>query len=168
MTEGFYNKSFLMARSPGYKGIEETVVVMAELINNYKKNLDVRKKAIEIVGNSRSIKDQAEKIFNWIKKNINYVRDIYFVETLQTPVQTMKIKAGDCDDFSILAGSLLESIGIPVDIVVAGYGKKPDFRHVFLNIYFKGQRIAFDPTMKNKMGLRSSNATHFIIYKKRG
>jgi len=166
--EKFYNLSYLIDRSGGARGIRETVNLMYKLINKYKVNLNIRRLAIEIARGVKGDLKKSDRIFKWIRKHIEYVKDVNQVETIQTPIQTLKIRAGDCDDLSILAGALLESIGIPIEIVTAGYGKPPRDKHVFILIRIKGKRVPFDVTMFNRIGKHSRRASRFKIFEKRG
>jgi hypothetical protein len=61
----------------------------------------------------------------------------------------LELRAGDCDDMSILLAAMLEAVGHPVRLALAG----PDplqprlFTHVYLEVYYKGRWIPLDPTM---------------------
>lgn len=50
-------------------------------------------------------------IFDYIKENIQYVSDPRGVDQWSAPGETLKIGAGDCDDYAILLASMIESIG---------------------------------------------------------
>jgi hypothetical protein len=50
-------------------------------------------------------------IFDYIKENIQYVSDPRGVDQWSAPGDTLKIGAGDCDDYAILLASMIESIG---------------------------------------------------------
>lgn len=50
-------------------------------------------------------------LFDDTKKNIQYVSDPRGKDLWSTPGDTLKIGAGDCDDYAILLASLVESIG---------------------------------------------------------
>lgn len=77
---------------------------------------------------------EAKRVHQFVRDQIRYVKDIYGVETLQTPEKTLHIKQGDCDDKSTLAAALLESLGHPTRFLVVG--PKPDhFVHVFPQVY---------------------------------
>ena len=47
----------------------------------------------------------------WVAKNINYVRDPNF-ELVQRPEETLKLRAGDCDDVAVLLASMYEALGL--------------------------------------------------------
>lgn len=50
-----------------------------------------------------------EKILNFITSNIEYQSDLN--DEFLFPIETLVYRTGDCDDFSILAGTLLEEVG---------------------------------------------------------
>jgi hypothetical protein len=66
----------------------------------------------------------------------------------------LELRAGDCDDMTILLGSLLESIGHPVRLVLTG----PDplrpglFSHIYLEVNLRGDWIPCDATMPHPLG----------------
>jgi transglutaminase-like putative cysteine protease len=68
-------------------------------------------------------------IQEWVKRNITYRGDIVGVETLQTPVQTVLQKAGDCDDQSILVATLLATINHPSRFIAFAF-QPGEFAHV--------------------------------------
>jgi hypothetical protein len=70
---------------------------------------------------------QTMAIAEWVQARIYYVNEL--PETFQTPFRTVELGAGDCDDHAVLLAALLESIGIPVDLVAM----KIDgiWRHIF-------------------------------------
>ncbi len=68
-------------------------------------------------------------IFNKIVKNLIYASDPRAsADYVQFPLQTLKVKGGDCDDLSVLYCALLESIGIETSLV--DYRGGTDERHV--------------------------------------
>jgi transglutaminase-like putative cysteine protease len=67
-----------------------------------------------------------------VQDRITYVEEM--PERFQTPTTTIAMGYGDCDDFTTLIASLLESIGIESELVgmqwsVPGEGKF--YRHIF-------------------------------------
>jgi len=70
-----------------------------------------------------------------VQERIMYVRE--FPERFQTPPNTWRERAGDCDDFTTLIGSLLEAIGVPVQVVGMKVGGK--WRHVYPRALIDGR-----------------------------
>ena len=74
----------------------------------------VRKNAVELtrdcpVNNNACM---TNKIFNAVVANIKYVADARDIEHVQSVPKTLNIKAADCEDFTVLLSTYLESVGI--------------------------------------------------------
>src|SRR5262249_2987564 len=97
---------------------------------------------------------EACALFDWVKRNVRYTRDIFRVELLHTARRMLELKAGDCDDMTILLGSMLRSTGHPVRLVLVGF--RPARPHLYSHIYpevLVGTRwLALDATMKRPIG----------------
>lgn len=137
----------------GYLGTQRTVAHMQALIREGAKDFHVRQKAIDILL-ARGVKPkdylgEIKALFEWVQGNIRYTKDPFRVEVLHSPRRMLELRAGDCDDMSILLSAMLESIGHPVRLVLAG----PDplqprlFTHVYLQAHHRGRWIPLDPTM---------------------
>lgn len=74
---------------------------------------------------------EARAIQQWVRDRIRYVRDPAGLELVQTPEETLRIKSGDCDDKSVLAGTLLQAIGHPVRFRAVGISAPKQYQHVF-------------------------------------
>lgn len=142
----------------GYPGTQRTVEHLMALIQAGTKDFYVRQKAIDILlGKGVKPKDylgEIKALFEWVQHNIRYTKDPFRVEVLHSARRLLELRAGDCDDMTILLGSMLEAIGHPVRLVVTG----PDplrpklFSHIYLEAYHKGRWIALDATMPYPMG----------------
>lgn len=96
----------------------------------------------------------ARVIFSWIKSNIAFVNDPAGVETLQAPDLTLyKLRAGDCDDHSILVATMAGSIGIPARFVTIG-ANVDRFSHIFPELRIRGEWIAADTTARSGFGVK--------------
>lgn len=56
-------------------------------------------------------------LWNWVRTHVYYLDDPRNDDHFQTPEVTMKRLAGDCDDQTILLGSLLRAVGFQVRLV---------------------------------------------------
>jgi hypothetical protein len=114
-----------------FKDLDEELRFLRKLIVKFRGNPVIRDLAIKIINDtgveSRDKKLQALAIANWVKENIYYVHEL--PERFQFPDETLRSKAGDCDDFSTLIGSMLESIGIPSFLVAMNINGK--WSHIF-------------------------------------
>jgi hypothetical protein len=142
----------------GYLGTKRTVEYIKALIRSGAKDFFVRQRAIDILlergVTPKDYRGEIKALFEWVQQNVRYTKDPFRVEVLHSARRMLELRAGDCDDMTILLGSMLEAIGHPVRIVLAG----PDplqprlFTHVYLEAYDKGRWIPLDPTMPYPMG----------------
>ncbi|MEO8137429.1 MAG: transglutaminase-like domain-containing protein [Betaproteobacteria bacterium] len=142
----------------GYPGTLKTAAHIARLIRQGARDFHVRQVAIDIlVQRGVKPKDYAGEIkalFEWVQQNIRYTKDTVQVEVLHSARRMLAVQAGDCDDFSILLGAMLEAIGHPVRLVLTG----PDslqprlFSHVYVEANCRGRWLPLDATMPYAMG----------------
>lgn len=142
----------------GYPGTQRTVTRMQALIRQGVKDFYVRQKAIDILLEKgvrpKDYLGEIKALFEWVQQNVRYTKDAFRLEILHTARRMLELRAGDCDDMSILLGAMLESIGHPIRLVIVG----PDllrpnlFTHVYLEAYHKGRWIPLDATMPHPMG----------------
>jgi transglutaminase-like putative cysteine protease len=73
----------------------------------------------------------------------------------------LELRAGDCDDMTILLAAMLKAIGHPVRLVLVGFNpkRKAVFTHIYLEAFYKGHWIPLDATMDRPMGW-SPHADH--------
>jgi transglutaminase-like putative cysteine protease len=142
----------------GTRGTLVTARLIAQMIRDGAKDFYVRQKAIQIFRQvGAPPKDRWGEVcalFDWVRNNIRYTRDIFRVELLHTPRRMLELRAGDCDDMTILLGAMLLSTGHPVRLALAGF--RPHKPHVYTHIYpevsVRGKWIALDATMKKPIG----------------
>lgn len=80
----------------------------------------------------RDYNGEVNALFNHVRGTVRYVRDSYTMDQFQHPMRTFEFAGGDCDDYSITLGSLLQSIGYPVKLRVIQTTDAPDFSHIYL------------------------------------
>lgn len=102
-----------------FKDIDEELRYLRSLVTEWRGQPQIRNLAVQIVQDSgaemRDKKAQALAIASWVQGEIYYIHEL--PERFQTPAETLRIKAGDCDDSTTLVCSLLESVGIPSQLV---------------------------------------------------
>jgi hypothetical protein len=114
-----------------FGSIPEQLAYLRKMIDVYRATSWARTTAMEIIRaagcEARNHACFALAVGEEVQRRIMYVRE--FPERFQTPPNTWKDEAGDCDDFTTLIGSLLEAVGVPVQVV----GMKVDgkWRHVY-------------------------------------
>ena len=142
----------------GNRGTLATAGIIGRMIRDGAKDFLVRQKAIEIFRIAGvAPKDrfgEIRSLFEWVRRNIRYTRDIFRVEFLHTARRMLELRAGDCDDMTILLGAMLMSTGHPVRLILAGFRKqKPHcYSHIYLEANLGGNWIALDATMERPMG----------------
>jgi len=125
--------------SSGERGIDQTVGYMTDIIRAGSMWPELRPLALRIISGCRE-RDficMAEKIFQFVQMNMKFINDNHGVETLQTVpymIESMKrgIAHGDCDDFTIITGALLKTLGFQVKIRVLKFVGGRNFSHVML------------------------------------
>lgn len=140
--------------SSGDQGTAETISMMKQLIDQGMKDPEVNRAALFIL-NSAKVRDfdfggQRRAIFNWVAKNIRFVRDITGKETLRTPRETLTVMGGDCDDMTMLLCALFATTGNQVRIVTISSDPSPQhaFTHVFAEVLDGNKWVAADPARR--------------------
>jgi len=152
---------------------EHTVAKIKDVINQSAKNLRVRNMAANIVVGCPD-KDyfcEADAIYDWIKANTRYLRDIHGTELLFSPLVALDLIEsgqpfqGDCDDLTILTLSLLKSIGFPVAVRIAAYNGSQVYQHIYGLINIKGNWVRIEPIKKEaSLDWEAPNATKIKDY----
>jgi len=144
----------VMPLSEGDPGTIETVSMMWRLIQDGMRDPEINRAAMAIINCSRArpfnFADQRRAIFDWVSRNVRFVRDIAGKETLRTPHETLAVRAGDCDDMTMLLAALLGTIGNDVRIVTIGVlpggpQTPAPFSHVYAEVFDGNQWVAIDP-----------------------
>lgn len=127
-----------------------TLDKIRELIEKYKTSPEIRVLYSNILKgiDGRDTDKIIRAVDDYAQKNIRYQKDIYEVETLQSPLRTLSLGFGDCDDFTIVIGTLLEGAGIPTRIVLVSIRPDRVFHHVFPQSYNGREWITVDPVEK--------------------
>ena len=114
-----------------YGNVDNTVQMMCSIIEKYHYQVNdlanFLKKDTEL--------ETCKSIWNFVFNHVQYKRDRADREQLSTPARIWlnREKEGtpsDCDDHTVLVGSLLYCLGIPFKIRIAGYDGNP-FSHVY-------------------------------------
>lgn len=136
----------------------QTARMISRLICEGAKDFQVRRKAIDIFrAHKVPAKDrlgEVKALFEWVRRNVRYTRDIFQVELLHTARRMLDLRAGDCDDMTILLGAMLKSTGHPVRLCLVGF--HPEAVHAYSHIYpevnLRGKWIPIDATMNYPIG----------------
>lgn len=145
----------------GDAGTARTLTLMAALARGSDgvQNNQIRQLARSILVNGKvpAMNESAEAhaLSQWVNQTIRFTGEHsdQVQEALQSPVATLKMRTGDCDDFAILLSALLWSVGIQNRFQVskgsaAGDPNAP-YSHVFVTAKNKrtGEVLMLDPTL---------------------
>lgn len=147
----------LLTIPSGESGTDATVAKIIQGVQASLRHPATRLLALNILNRAgvpdRDTRSQLEALYQWVVKNIRYLRDPVGVELVQRPEVTVKLRGGDCDDHSGLLGALAASLGLPVRFRVIG--KTPDnFRHIYPEVDISGEWLPADTTARRSVGYR--------------
>jgi hypothetical protein len=135
----------------GDAGVEQTINQMRALADEALHDPSIIRLATDIVRGAPAFDDVAEAraLYDWMHSNIRFTKDPINKEKLYPPAELLKIRAGDCDDISMLLGVLLMAVGYPARLVtVAVPGQADQFSHVYIEGEVpagSGQWLPMDP-----------------------
>jgi transglutaminase-like putative cysteine protease len=142
----------------GSRGTLVTARLIAALIRDGAKDFYVRQRAIQIF-RQRNVRPrdrygEIRALFDWVQRNVRYTRDIFRVELLHTARRMLELRAGDCDDMTILLGAMLVSTGHPVRLVLAGFrpNRPHAYSHVYPEVLLDGRWVPIDASTSRPMG----------------
>ena len=128
------------------------------MIRDGAKDFYVRQKAIQIFRayqvRPKDRFGEVGALFDFVRRNIRYTRDIFRVELLHSARRMLEIRAGDCDDMTILLGAMLVATGHPVRLILAGFRRdKPHaYSHIYPEVNIRGRWIPIDATVEKPLG----------------
>lgn len=133
----------------GEAGTAQTIALMRQLVDEALRDPVFVRLATDIVRGAPAFDDfaEAQALYNWVRANIRFTKDPVTKEKLYPPQELLKIRAGDCDDISMLLGAFLMAVGYPARLVTVGANQNaPDqFSHVYVEGQIGGQWIPMDP-----------------------
>jgi len=150
---------------------EITTREIIKLAHKYKSDPLIRSLAVGICNDVESMDYHGEaiKIYEFVRDNVRFRRDIAGQELIQSPLVTLSQKysdkgigAGDCDDHTLLILSLLLSIGArDMKCRIIKYSNlSPEWQHIYPVITFAGKEYAMDAIRKNcKFGYEAPYAS---------
>lgn len=160
------SRATLKAIPNGAAGTRETLRIMARLVREYRKSLPIRELALSIVrqvAGHKNFRGQVAALHSWVQDNIQYVRDIEGVETVQTPLKTLDYMQGDCDDQSVLLATLLMSVGFRPRFVAIKTDSYGPFCHVFTEVSAGKKWLPLETTERWPAGKGPPNIASAMI-----
>jgi hypothetical protein len=167
----------------GLGGVRRTLQLMVHVASTFKTDLHVRTLAVCLVGGRVVTLNTGTQVryplcrpkdywaelcclHAFVRDHVRYVRDVVGVETLQTPIQTLNVLAGDCDDKAMLFCALAGSIGFETRYAAIGVHGEP-FSHVMAQAllenagqYVNAETILTDPPVE--LGWEPPDATEVM------
>jgi hypothetical protein len=100
-----------------------------------------------------SEKESAQKIWNFLKNDINYIEDDEN-QVVKSPSALIREKSGDCKSYALFTSGVLTNLGIPHHLVYTSYSWDPTPSHVYVEtesgIIIDGVWKAFNSEKKPK------------------
>lgn len=145
--------AFLFDQKDGLAGVQQTLDLMQSLKNAGKIDFVVRSLAQTITRNvpQKDFMGEIKALTDYVRDRIRYVRDVVGVETVQTPLKTLELGSGDCDDKSLLLAAMLESIGHKCRFQAVGF-REGSVCHVFCEVLYDGQWLPLETTEPVEIG----------------
>lgn len=111
-------------------------------------------------------------ICNWVAEKVIYTNDPLHVELLKDPerlceeIQARGHARGDCDDIGTLIATMCLQVGRNSQLVVAGFGAKGSYSHVFARVQDPrtSQWIVCDPVAGSDVGGMLRKVTTYEIW----
>ena len=143
----------LMGISNGAQGIRETLDIMSNLVVTYKSRQDMRELALYLTQDlpPKDYIGEIKRCHEFVRDHIRYVKDILEIETIQSPSQTVRQGAGDCDDKSTLVATLLACLGHSSRFVAIGFAPGK-FSHVLVQTKIKSEWVYVECTENVPLG----------------
>lgn len=149
----------ILRRLEDMAGVWQTLYIMKDYVNRYIFNKEIKdfvSKLILPISPNDEI-EIAKVIFDYIKANMKYVRDINNVEELQNPYHIFRklIKGeayGDCDDMAMISALMYKVVGFKTRFAVLSIGKDRVYNHVRTEILINGKYLPIELSSYKKFG----------------
>ena len=123
------------------KDINERVNYIRGMIKKYRYHPQTWELAAKIVGKrcgdtwcapEKDNDAEINAVFKWFRAHVRYARDPFQRDTFQAPHRTAEAGRGDCDDYAIGMGAVLQNLGYPVKLRVIQTRTSEDWNHIYL------------------------------------
>jgi hypothetical protein len=129
----------------GTLGVKQTLNAMRQYVRQYKTNPGIRTLSLQLTRHVPSYDKVGEvaALHGFVRDQIAYREDVEGVETLQTPVYTLQMTSGDCDDKATLLCTMLCCIGYQCLFYAIGQNGGP-FEHVMAGVRLGTRNIPLE------------------------
>jgi hypothetical protein len=123
------------------RGIDDRLKYIVAKIKQGRLHPNVREFAVKAVSKKcgdtwctpeKNWEAEVDTMFNVVRGHVRYVRDTYGIDLYQHAKRTLQFGGGDCDDYTITLGALLQAIGYPVKCRVIQTVDSDDWNHIYL------------------------------------
>lgn len=157
----------------GIAGTDVTVAEMNRLVKEGLRNPLIRLTALKIIRDAgiegRDFAGEIQAVFDWVLANVRYTKDPYKLEMVHSPDVVLKMRAGDCDDMSILLAALLQSLGHQTRFKVISSVDPETFNHVYAQVKAGNRWLSLDATVPNaRPGWESPKIYNSKVYELEG
>lgn len=158
-------------------GVERTIASMHSIVNASMDSNIVRGLASNLLSPGISDRVAIERVWAWIRNNVTFkgdesiARNLGFRESDNTEVLihpeviiSKRMREGDCDDYVMLAATLLGAMGIDSRFVtIAAIEGSKRFSHVYLEAWDRGSEewIAFDGSHGKWLGWKADEDSSY-------
>lgn len=154
----------------GEAGIKATLRYMVAYVRTYKKDVGIITLARQLLdgapgsANGKNFSDFVTLLQHFVRDKIRYVRDPHNgPEMVQTPIRTLDIRTGDCDDKATLLAALLASIGLATRFVAIGLNSGP-LSHVLAEVRLGNAWVPLETILDDKEpGWFPDNVTTYMV-----
>jgi hypothetical protein len=144
----------------GVQGIKDTLRCMGRLIQQGKRSMQVRDKALSLIKHlpPKAYRKEVEALHQYVRDSMRYCQDTTDIEVVQTADASLRIMQGDCDDKAVLLCSLLESIGHKTRLVAIGFSPGI-YEHVLLDTLIGPYWVSCEATEDVDIGWEPQSGT---------
>ena len=181
MARSLFDGQPVVMRRAEFDSQQEQVAFLRQMVSAYRSTHTISSLARDIVFRQYQCRPKrrlahAVALAHWVQQHITYVNE--GEETFQTPLATLRQGYGDCDDLTTLIASLVESLGIPCELVAVAwaepsplFGRKvaagwtkvfseERYRHIFPRAVISGggrvRRVPLDATLDQPVQLMTN------------
>lgn len=147
----------LLGIPDGPAGIAATLQYMQAWARQYSTDPYIRATVRQIFNGvpAKNATAEVSSIQAFVKNTVRYTMDPEGVESLQTPLDTLEYKHGDCDDQALLVATLLLAAGYKPRFVVFAFDGPGEFAHVYTEVLLGRHWYGLETTEGDKpMGWR--------------
>lgn len=138
---------------------------MVKIARQYKRDVGIISLARRLTDHlpEKDFTGEITALQHFVRDEIRYVRDPEGVEMVQTPPRTLEIRAGDCDDKSVLLASLLGSMGFKTLFMAVGLNGQP-YSHVLVQVLLGTRKISLETIIAGiEPGWAPPDITSFMV-----